>query len=96
MKRYAAFAAVALAGWPELAYACEKCFGGGDTETAHAISLAMLALVVMTGIIWGGIGAFFMNMRHRARRLEPGDLVVTEDGDIQSSTTDRPHPPPPV
>jgi hypothetical protein len=46
--------------------------------------MAMLALIGMTSIVWGGIGAFVLNVRRRTQMLEPGDLIVTESGDIQS------------
>lgn len=82
---------VALAALlPEAAWACESCFGVADGETGHAITVAMTALIVMTGVIWGGIGAFVVNMRRRARRLEPGNLVVTAYGEIQERPDDAP------
>lgn len=71
---------MALLAWPGTAQACERCFGAGGEATG--ITLAMLALVAMTGIVWGGIGAFFINVRRRARRFAHGALVVTEDGDL--------------
>lgn len=70
---------------PETVLACEKCFGGAGGQVGEGISFAMLALIAMTGFIWAGIGAFFINMRRRAGRLEPGDLVVTEDGEVKPS-----------
>jgi hypothetical protein len=75
--------------WPEVAWACEMCFGAAGDETA-GISMAMLALLGMTGLVWGGIGMFFINMRKRARLLEPGDLIVTEDGEILDRLPDTP------
>jgi hypothetical protein len=33
---------------------------------------------------------FFINMRKRARLLEPGDLIVTEDGEILNRLPDTP------
>jgi hypothetical protein len=44
----------------------------------------MLLLVAMTGVVWGGIGAFFYNVRKRTQLLEPGETVVTEYGEIRS------------
>ncbi len=82
-KTLLALAGLAVLGLPEAAMACEKCFGAGaDGATAQGISLAMLALIALTGVVWGGLGMFFVNIRKRARLLEPGDLVVTETGDI--------------
>lgn len=70
---------------PVAAAACETCFGAKvDTPTTRGIALAMLLLVGMTGVVWGGIGAFFLHLRRRARMLEPGELVVTEEGEIRS------------
>jgi hypothetical protein len=69
---------------PAPAEACQACFGIGlDTPTTRGIGLAMLLLVGMTGVVWGGIGAFFYNLRKRARLLEPGNMVVNENGEIQ-------------
>jgi hypothetical protein len=75
---------------PDVAWACEKCFGAGAGNEATGISMAMLALLGMTGLVWGGIGMFFINMRKRARLLEPGDLIVTEDGEILNRLPDTP------
>ena len=78
-----AFLVAAMLG-PATAEACQVCFGVGvDTPTTRGIGLAMLLLVGMTGVVWGGIGAFFYNFRKRARLLEPGDTIVNEYGEIQ-------------
>lgn len=70
---------------PTIAAACENCFGAGvDTPETRGIALAMLLLVGMTGVVWGGIGAFFLHLRRRARMLEPGDTVVNEYGEIRT------------
>jgi hypothetical protein len=45
--------------------------------------MAMLALIGMTSVVWGGIGAFFLHVRRRGHMLEPGDLIVTENGEIR-------------
>lgn len=76
---------------PQAAYACEKCFGGAGAGT-EGLSLAMLSLLVMVGVIWGGMGMFVYNMRKRAKMLEPGDWVVTEYGEIKDSTPDKSDP----
>lgn len=69
---------------PEVAHACESCFGSSsDSDTVRGISLAMASLLAVTGFIWGGIGMFFLNMRRRAKRLEPGHLIVNEYGEIR-------------
>lgn len=71
---------------PRTAVACSVCFGlGVDNATTRGISLAMLGLLAVLGVVWGGIGAFFMKMRRRSQRLEPGDWVVTEQGHIEAT-----------
>lgn len=78
----ALFVAAALLT-PE-AFACDTCWGAKvDTPTTRGITMAMTALIGMTSIVGGGIGAFFMHVRRRSRLLEPGDLLVTEDGEIR-------------
>ena len=81
MKRVA-WLLLLMSAVPQAAFACEKCFGGADGSVGEGISLAMLALLGMTGVLWAGIGAFFVNMRRRARQMEPGTLAVTENGEV--------------
>ena len=70
---------------PTVVSACEVCWGASiDTPTTRGIGMAMLSLIAMTGLVGGGIGAFFYNMKRRADLLEPGDLEVTESGDIHT------------
>lgn len=69
---------------PSVAAACDTCWGASvATPTTHGITMAMLALIGMTSIVGGGIGAFFLHVRRRSRMLEPGDLIVTETGAIE-------------
>ena len=90
LKACVALAGVALLALPDVAYACEKCFGAGSDETTvKAIFMSMLALFGMVTFVWGGIGLFFVNMRRRARMLEPGDFVVTQYGDLRPSPHDE-------
>lgn len=85
LGRVSALVGVGLFMLPQGVYACSVCFGlNVDNATTRGISLAMLGLLVVLGIVWGGIGAFFINMRRRANRLEPGEWVVTEQGHIES------------
>lgn len=83
--------AVATLLWtftPDAALACEVCWGAQvDHPTVRAIGAAMLLLIGMTGFVGGGIGAFFLNVRRRTRLREPGDLMVTETGEIRKSDT---------
>ncbi len=86
-----ALASMALLALPDVAYACEMCFGAGSDETTvKAIFMSMLALFGMVTFVWGGIGMFFVNMRRRAKMLEPGDFVVTPYGDLRPSPHDEP------
>lgn len=81
-----ALAGAALFVFPQAAFACEKCFGAaGDSLTVQGIGLSMLALLTITGVVWGGIMVFFNNMDRRAKLLESGELVVTEDGGVVES-----------
>ncbi|MCH8961436.1 MAG: hypothetical protein IH820_08965 [Bacteroidetes bacterium] len=91
LKACVALAGVALLALPDVAYACEKCFGAGSDETTvKAIFMSMLALFGMVTFVWGGIGLFFINMRRRAKMLEPGNFVVTQYGDLRPSPHDEP------
>ena len=75
---------------PDAAFACDSCWGAKvDTPTTRGISLAMMALIGMTSIVWGGIGAFFLHVRRRTRLLEPGQMIVTERGDLRHSNDRR-------
>ena len=75
---------------PRGAYACSVCFGlGVDNATTRGISMAMLGLLAVLGVVWGGIGAFFMRMHRRTQMLEPGDWVVTEQGEIEAPDTEN-------
>ncbi|MFQ5568832.1 MAG: hypothetical protein ACE5G0_04105 [Rhodothermales bacterium] len=86
-----ALVGVAAMMLPDVAYACEKCFGAvADSDTVRGISLAMLSLLGMVGLVWIGIGMFFINMRKRSKMLEPGDLIVTTRGEIRPSPHDAP------
>ena len=91
LKACVVLAGMAVLAFPEAASACEMCFGAGSDETTvKALFMSMLALFSMVTFVWGGIGLFFVNMRRRAKRLEPGDFVVTQYGDLRPSPTDKP------
>ena len=91
LKACVALFVVAVLALPDVAYACEMCFGAGSDEaTVKAIFLSMLALFGMVTFVWGGIGMFFVNMRRRAKMLEPGDFVVTPYGDLRPAPHDEP------
>lgn len=71
---------------PEAVLACEKCFGASaaDTPTVKGIGLAMLGLLLITVVVLGGIVAFFIYMRKRARLIASGNYTVTEKGVLLS------------
>lgn len=88
--RRAAWAAAVVGAWallaPDVALACDSCWGARvDTPTTRGITMAMTALIGMTSLVGGGIGAFFLHVRRRSRLLEPGKLIVTEYGDIRET-----------
>jgi hypothetical protein len=71
---------------PSAVEACTRCFGMGvDGAVTRGISMAMFGLLVMLGVVWGGIGMFFYNMKKRISRREPGDWNVNEQGYIERS-----------
>lgn len=84
--RIVAAASICALVWgldPTAAAACEMCWGAAlDNPTTRGISMAMLLLVGMVGMVGGGIGAFFYNVRRRSHLLEHSDVVVTEYGDV--------------
>ena len=89
LKTCLVLAGSALLVFPETAHACEKCLGigGANEATIDALVMSMASLLAMVGFVGGGIGMFFMNMRKRAKMLEPGDFIVNQYGDL------RPTPP---
>ena len=76
--------AVLVAWLPEAALACSKCFGAAAVESpvTQGITVAMAALIGTTGMVGSGIVLFFVHLNRRARRHEPGSLVVHEDGSL--------------
>lgn len=84
-----AIGVVTWAALPIVASACEICWGARvDTPTTRGISAAMASLIGIIGLVGGGIGAFFYNIKRRSDLLAPGDLEVTESGDIHSREDD--------
>ena len=95
IKAFIALSGTALLLLPQTAYACERCFGAGaNGPVVQAISLSMLALLVMTVVVWGGIVTFFGNMEKRSKMLASGELVVLDNGKVVPATVahaaDRP------
>ena len=83
----AALPMACLALLPQASVACEMCWGAGaaDNPVTQGISMAMLLLIGVTGVVGGGVGAFFLRMRRRTRLLAEGNVVMTEEGEL------RPH-----
>ncbi len=80
--------------FPHTAVACEMCWGAGAGENpvTQGIGMAMLLLIGVTGFVGGGVGAFFLRMRRRARLLARGEAVMTEGGalrPVHESARDR-------
>ena len=68
---------------PELAMACEHCYGSAlDNEVTRGIGIAMGALIAVTGVIGAGTFAFFRKMTLRSRLLQSGDFEVTQYGEL--------------
>ncbi len=76
----------ALVFLPQMAAACEKCFGGAaaNSSTTRGIGLAMLALLSITAVVLVGITFFFLYMRKRAKMLASGNYIANEQGVILS------------
>ncbi len=89
VRRIAVSAAVFSLAWlvllPHTAAACEMCWGANAAAnpTTQGISMAMLLLVGVTGFVGGGVGAFFLRMRRRARLLARGEAVMTDEGELR-------------
>lgn len=85
LRLLAVLPATAVLAVPELTLACSRCFGMGvDNATTQGITFAMLGLLLMLGVVWGGIGAFAVRVRRRSRLLEPGDWTVNDDGEVET------------
>lgn len=68
---------------PDVALACEKCFGAGvDNAITQGIGFAMLTLLVIVSTVFTGMGVFFVNVSKRSRRLAPGDTYISEEGEL--------------
>ena len=89
VRRIAVSAAVLGSVWlallPYTAAACEMCWGANAAEnpTTQGISMAMLLLIGITGFVGGGVSAFFIRLRRRARLLARGEAVMTEEGELR-------------
>lgn len=71
---------------PGAVIACEKCYGSAaaNSPTVRGIGIAMMALIIITGIVLGGIAMFFFYMSKRAKMLESGQYIVNEQGVLLS------------
>ena len=55
---------------PELAFACERCFGAGsDAPAVKAVTASMFALFVVICFVGAGVFSFFNNSHSRAQAL---------------------------
>ncbi len=72
---------LALVLLPQFIFACEKCFGAKDnSSTTQGIGFAMLLLLTITAMVLGSIVAFFIYMARRIRKVESGEILVTDKG----------------
>jgi len=71
---------------PRSAFACPFCFGARvDTPATHGMSMAILALIIITGSGLSGISLFFIQMSRRAKMIESGVLLNSEDGSVREN-----------
>ena len=61
-------------------FACDKCFGAQvDSPTTQGISMAMLALLGMTGGVGSGIILFFFRLKRRVKRRPVGFNLLPKE-----------------
>ncbi len=66
----AAVTAAALAALaPRAATACAVCFGAADSAMTHGMNNAILALLVIVGLVQIGFVVLFLRFRQRSKRL---------------------------
>ncbi len=60
-------AGISLILLPTPAFACPVCYGAVEGPAADAMNLAILALLGVTGLVLGGVAAFFIYLTKRAQ-----------------------------
>lgn len=60
-------ASISLILLPTPAFACPVCYGAIEGPAADAMNLAILALLGVTGLVLGGVAAFFIYLTKRAQ-----------------------------
>ena len=60
-------AVISLTLLPTPAFACPVCYGAIEGPAADAMNLAILALLGVTGLVLGGVAAFFIYLTKRAQ-----------------------------
>lgn len=60
-------AGISLTLLPTPAFACPVCYGAIEGPAADAMNLAILALLGVTGLVLGGVAAFFIYLTKRAQ-----------------------------
>ena len=84
ITRVAAISLVGLAALssPDVALACERCFGAGsDSPVVAAISLSMFTLLVVVSVVMTGITKFFTHSARRAKLLDEFGFDERTSGD---------------
>lgn len=68
------------------AVACPACFGAASGPTIDGMNAAILAMLGITGTVFGGIVVFAIFMRRRTRVIfdrTPGTAYLNEHGILQ-------------
>ena len=60
-------AGISLILLPTPAFACPVCYGAIEGPAADAMNLAILPLLGVTGLVLGGVAAFFIYLTKRAQ-----------------------------
>ena len=69
-------AALAVTALPSAALACPVCFTASDTPIVNGVSMAILALLGVTGVVLACFGAFFIGLVRRSRAVQDLPALV--------------------
>lgn len=85
-----AIVSVAVVLLPATAASCPSCFGATDSPLKEGMDMAILAMLGITGMVLGGIGAFFIAMRRRIKKFSEvasGNAHVNRKGVLEWKNT---------
>ena len=71
-------ASISLILLPTPAFACPVCYGAIEGPAADAMNLAILALLGVTGLVLGGVAAFFIYLTKRAQTNQENEEWQTD------------------